>query len=185
MPTGWRYNAQPRRLLTFKLGGKAKLPPTAPYDETVHPLDDPALVLDPAAVAAGAKLYLPCSGCHGGQAQSAGAPGPDLRESAIALDREAFAKVVRDGGALAKGMPRYAEFSDEQLGQLYSYIRSMARAEKQRNINGRLSPFMRALWSAPRRLSTRTLAPPPPGRSSPFAGSAALQAHADRVPGGR
>ena len=132
MPTGWRYNAQPRRLLTFKLGGRAKLPRTAPYDETVHPLDDPALVLDPPAVAAGSKLYLPCSGCHGGQAQSAGAPGPDLRESAIALDREAFGKFVREGGALTRGMPSFPQFSDEQLGQIYSYIRSVAREEKQR-----------------------------------------------------
>ena len=132
MPTGWRYNAQPRRLLTFKLGGRAKLPRNAPYDETVHPLDDPALVLDPAAVAAGAKLYPPCSGCHGGQAQSAGAPGPDLRESALAMDRALFAKVVRDGAALPKGMPRFANFSEAQLDQLYSYIRSMAREEKLR-----------------------------------------------------
>ena len=130
MPTGWRYNAQPRRLLTFKLGARKKLPPTAPYDETVQPLDDPALVLDPAAVAAGSKLYLPCSGCHGGQAQSAGAPGPDLRESAIALDRAAFGKFVREGGALTKGMPSFPHFSDEQLGQIYSYIRSVAREEK-------------------------------------------------------
>ncbi len=132
MPTGWRYNAQPRRLLTFKLNGKAKLPPTAPYDETVHPLDDPALELDAAAVAAGAKLYLPCSGCHGGEAQSAGAPGPDLRESPLALDREAFTKVIRDGASLSKGMPRFPELSDEQLSQLYSYIREMARVELRR-----------------------------------------------------
>ena len=112
--------------------GAARLPPTAPYDETVRPVDDPALVRDPAAVAAGAKLFLPCSGCHGGQAQSAGAPGPDLRESAIALDRALFAKVVRDGASLPKGMPRFADFSDAQLDQLYSYIRSRAREEQQR-----------------------------------------------------
>ena len=132
MPTGWRYNAQPRRLLTFRLGGRDRLPATAPYDETVHPVDDPALVLDPAAVAAGAKLFLPCSGCHGGQAQSAGAPGPDLRESAIAIDRALFGKVVHDGASLAKGMPQFANFSETQLDQLYSYIRSKAREEKQR-----------------------------------------------------
>ncbi len=132
MPTGWRYNAQPRRLLTFRLGGKAKLPPTAPYDETVHPVDDPALVLDAAAVTAGGKLYAPCSGCHGGQAESAGAPGPDLRESAIALDPEMFRKVVRDGISQSKGMPSFPAFSDEQLTQLWSYIREAARVELRR-----------------------------------------------------
>lgn len=133
MPTGWRYNAQPRRLLTFRLGGKAKLPPTAPYDETVRPLDDPALVLAADEVAAGAQLYgASCSGCHGGQAQSAGAPGPDLRESAIALDRAAFVGVVREGALLPKGMPRFETFSDRQLDQLRSYIREMARVELRR-----------------------------------------------------
>ncbi len=133
MPTGWRYNAQPRRLLTFRIGGKARLPNTAPYDETVHPLDDPALVLDSEAVGAGAKLYGGnCSGCHGGAVQSAGAPGPDLRESALALDRTGFRQVVREGASLPKGMPRFARFSDAELELLYSYVREAARAELRR-----------------------------------------------------
>ncbi len=133
MPTGWRYNAQPRRLLTFRLGGKARLPATAPYDETVHPLDDPALVLDAAVVGAGGRLYGGnCSGCHGGEAQSAGAPGPDLRESALALDRASFAKVVREGASLPKGMPRFPRLSDAELEQLYSYVREAARKELRR-----------------------------------------------------
>ncbi len=130
MPMGWKYNAQPRRLLTFKLGGKSKLPPTAPYDETVHPLDDPALVLDPAEVTAGDRLFHSgCQGCHGGDAQSSGAPGPDLRESAIALDREALWNVVHDGALLPKGMPRFTAFSREQVGQIQAYIRARAREE--------------------------------------------------------
>ena len=87
-------------------------------------------MLDPAQVAAGGKVYgMNCSGCHGGQAQSAGAPGPDLRESALALDRTLFTQVVRDGAALPKGMPRFQAFSAEQLGQLWSYVRAMAREE--------------------------------------------------------
>jgi quinohemoprotein ethanol dehydrogenase len=130
MPTGWRYNAQPRRLLTFKLGGNAKLPRTAPYDETVHPVDDPAIVLDPAQVKAGEALFWGnCVACHGGQAESAGAPGPDLRESGVPLDAEAFRSVVREGALLPKAMPRFTKFSDDQLGQLRSYIRQMARNE--------------------------------------------------------
>ena len=44
MNLGWKYGAQPRRLLTFVLDGKAKLPPTAPPDMQVHAVDDPALV---------------------------------------------------------------------------------------------------------------------------------------------
>lgn len=130
MPTGWRYNAQPRRLLTFKLGGRARLPATAPYDETVHPLDDPAITLDPAQVQAGEKLFWAnCVACHGGRAESAGAPGPDLRESGVPIDPEAFRSVVRDGALLPRAMPRFARFSDGQLDQLRSYIRQMARNE--------------------------------------------------------
>jgi len=128
MPTGWRYNAQPRRVLTFKLGGKAKLPPTAPYDETVHPLDDPAVVLNPADVEAGDRLFhLGCHGCHGGMLRSSGAPGPDLRESALALDKEAMWQVLHEGALLSKGMPRFQRFTREQVHQLYSYIRAGAR----------------------------------------------------------
>jgi len=129
MPTGWRYNAQPRRLLTFRLGGTAKLPPTAPYDETVHAIDDPSIRLDPAQVAAGATLFNgACSGCHGKDAESSGAPGPDLRESGIALDRAALWTVLHDGALLARGMPRYPQFTEEQAGQIHQFIRDRARA---------------------------------------------------------
>ena len=55
-----------------------------------------------------------------------------LRESALALDRASFTTVVRDGAALPKGMPRFARLSDAELGQLYSYVREMARAEIRR-----------------------------------------------------
>jgi quinohemoprotein ethanol dehydrogenase len=133
MPTGWKYNAQPRRLLTFKLDGKAKLPPTAPYDTTAQPVDDPSLKLDPAIVAAGDTLYHnACHGCHGKDAQSYGAPGPDLRESAIALDREALWSVLHDGALLSKGMPRFPAYTQEQVTQIHAFIRSKARAELER-----------------------------------------------------
>jgi len=139
-PTGWRYNAQPRRLLTFKLDGKAELPPTAPYDETVHPLDDPALVLDPAQVAAGRRLYgkdmVGCDNCHGPNARSAGAPAPDLRESPIAFDRESLWQVLHDGALISMGMPRYADFSRTQVDQLYAFIRAEAREELDRQRSG-------------------------------------------------
>ena len=129
MPTGWRYNAQPRRLLTFKLDGKAKLPPTAPYDETVHPVNDPSIVLDPKLVAAGGELFnLGCSGCHGKDAESSGAPGPDLRESALAMDKAALWTVLHDGALLPKGMPRFPAYSEEQVGQIHQFIRDRARA---------------------------------------------------------
>ncbi|MFD2499832.1 PQQ-binding-like beta-propeller repeat protein [Rhizorhabdus histidinilytica] len=74
---GWKYGQQPRRLLTFKLGGKARLPGTAPRDLKVAALDDPALKLNEAEVAEGAALYgSNCAMCHGMALQSSGAPAP-------------------------------------------------------------------------------------------------------------
>jgi len=140
MPTGWRWNAQPRRLLTFKLDGKGVLPPTAPYDETVNPLDDPDLVIDAAAASAGDALYhMGCNGCHGGGLQSSGAPGPDLRESSIALDEDALWQVLHEGALLEKGMPQFGFFNREQVHQIYSYIRSGARREILRK-EGKVQP---------------------------------------------
>ncbi len=130
MPTGWRWNAQPRRLLTFRLDADAELPPTAPYDETVNPLDDPELVIDAAAAKAGDMLYhTGCHGCHGGGLQSSGAPAPDLRESALSLDREAFREVVKDGALLSLGMPQFGHFSATQVDQIWHYVRAGARKE--------------------------------------------------------
>ncbi len=128
MIPGWKYNAQPRRLLVFKLGGKAELPPTAPPSHDVAALDDPALKLDPAAVAAGGKLFAYCAGCHGAGAVSSGAPGPDLRESRIALDEAALYTVLHEGAFLPSGMPPFDTLSREQVRQIYAYIRDRARA---------------------------------------------------------
>ena len=127
LDVGWKYGAQPRRLLTFALGGAAKLPPGPLRDMKVAALDDPALVLDPADVAAGKNLSLACMSCHGAGFRGAGSPGPDLRESAIALRLDTFTQLVR-AGRMDKGMPQYARFSDDQIRQLHAYLRARARA---------------------------------------------------------
>ena len=130
MKTGWRYNAQPRRLLTFRLDGEAKLPKTAPYDETVHPLDDPKVTLAPADIAAGDAVYhAACHPCHGGGLQSSGSPGPDLRESRLALDKDAIWSILHDGALLAKGMPQFTSITRMQSDQIHAYIRAGARDE--------------------------------------------------------
>ncbi len=126
---GWKYGLQPRRLLSFALDGRAKLPSTPPPDREVHAVDDPELVIDTTAVAEGALLYgNECVTCHGGGLKSAGAPGPDLRESHAALSREALATILRDGALAPNGMPRFRELTDRQIGALYMYIRAGARA---------------------------------------------------------
>jgi quinohemoprotein ethanol dehydrogenase len=127
MHVGWKYGAQPRRLLTFSLDGKALLPPTAPPDMNANAVDDPAIVLKQADVAAGKEMFMACAVCHGRDLVSAGAPAPDLRESQLALNPDAFWAVVHDGGLIQRGMPRFDFFTREQVMQIYAYIRSGAR----------------------------------------------------------
>jgi quinohemoprotein ethanol dehydrogenase len=124
---GWKYNAQPRRLLTFALGGKAALAATPPADLTVRALDDPSLQIDEADVAAGRATYtLMCSACHGLKLRSPGAPGPDLRESPMTLRVESMKPVLKDGALMSRGMPKFGMLSDKQIQQLHAYIRAGA-----------------------------------------------------------
>jgi quinohemoprotein ethanol dehydrogenase len=128
MHVGWKYGVQPRRLLTFTLGGTAKLPPTAPPDRSVKAVDDPAFQINEADVQAGHALYtLVCSACHGLNLHSAGAPGPDLRESHLALTEEGVWSAVHDGTLLPRGMPAFPMFTREQVRQIHAYVRAEAR----------------------------------------------------------
>src|SRR5262249_42533477 len=113
--------------LTFALNGKAVLPPSPPPDLKVHAVDDPTIKISEADVAAGHDLFTPCSVCHGRNLQSSGSPGPDLRESQIALDPEALWHVLHDGALLERGMPRFENLTREQVRQIYAYIRAGAR----------------------------------------------------------
>jgi quinohemoprotein ethanol dehydrogenase len=127
MHVGWKYGAQPRTLLTFAIDGKATRPASAPPSMTVSAVDNPALQLKDADVAAGRALFLACAICHGRDLQSAGSPGPDLRESQIALNPDAFWTVVHDGTLLERGMPQFSTFTREQVMQIHAYIRAGAR----------------------------------------------------------
>ena len=127
MHVGWKYRAQPRVLLTFGLDGKAVRPPSTPPDMTVKAVDDPSVQIRDADVAAGRDLFLACAVCHGRDLVSAGAPGPDLRESRVALDPDALWTVLHDGALLQSGMPRFETLTREQVMQIYAYIRAGAR----------------------------------------------------------
>jgi len=122
---GWRSTG-PRRLLTFALSGKAMLPPSPPRDKTVHALDDPSFMADPAAVAAGRNLYVFCGYCHGAELVSSGF-APDLRESTLALTSEGLWTVLHEGALLQGGMPRFGAMTRTQVNQLHAFIRSGAR----------------------------------------------------------
>ena len=127
---GWKYGRQPRRLLTFAVGGDKQLPATPGPDHKVHALDDPSVVLNEDDVRAGQLLFGMCGAlCHGLQAEGAGAPGPDLRESSVALSEDALWEVVHNGALMQKGMPAYPQLTRQQVHQIYSFIRARAREE--------------------------------------------------------
>jgi quinohemoprotein ethanol dehydrogenase len=126
LDVGWKYGAQPRRLLTFAIGGKATIPAGPPRSMKVEVLDDPELVLSEADVQAGKQMSIACMSCHGAGFKGAGSPGPDLRESAIALRLDTFTQMLRTG-RMEKGMPMYEWLSEDQIRQLHAYIRARAR----------------------------------------------------------
>jgi quinohemoprotein ethanol dehydrogenase len=125
---GWRYNEQPRRLLTFTLGKHTVLPPSSPPRYHVNVVDDPAFVIEPSTAREGFKLYhSTCFLCHGIQLESTGSIAPDLRESALAMSLDAFRSVLHDGPFTGAGMPKYDELSEQDIRAIYMYIRERAR----------------------------------------------------------
>ena len=125
----WDYKQQKRRVLTFKLGGQAKLPRAVFTDEPVQ--DDPKFIVDAKKAAIGAGVYnSSCVICHGGGMISGGA-APDLRKSAVPLDVDAFRAVVHDGALMSQGMGKFGHLSDADLEGLRNYIRQRARETNQ------------------------------------------------------
>jgi quinohemoprotein ethanol dehydrogenase len=115
--------SQARRVLTFALDGAKTLPSAQRLAARQANSRDSG---DSAHVSAGATLYNRyCVYCHGVSA-IASIHAPDLRRSAIPLEAAAFAKIVRDGVLESRGMPGFAELSDEQLAGIRQYISSEA-----------------------------------------------------------
>jgi quinohemoprotein ethanol dehydrogenase len=128
LDAGWKYGAQPRRLLTFALGGTQRLPASAPPDRKLHPIDDPAYTVSEADLPAGYTLFaMKCAMCHGTEAISGNIVAPDLRESPIGLDGEAFWTVLHDGPLVQRGMPRFDELTRADSDKLRNYLRAAAR----------------------------------------------------------
>jgi len=121
---GWDPRIHPRRLLTFVLDGKAKLPPTPP-PTFAKPLDGTEMTVDEALVKEGIQQWSRCQLCHGPGAV-AGGTAPDLRASTIPLNAALFSLTVRTG-IEARGMPKFLELSDRELDALRHYIRYRAR----------------------------------------------------------
>jgi len=126
---GWRYGKHIPRVLTFKLRGTAKLPPTPPPDYSVHPVVNEKLTPDPVAAARGEHLWNhTCGLCHGVAAAGAGPLAPDLRESAAAHEYSALRTILKQGTLASGGMPQFDERTDEEIRDLQQYIEQVSRA---------------------------------------------------------
>ena len=108
------------RMLVFRIGGKAKLPPL-PALET-PPLNPPPSTAGTAEIQHGEAVYQRfCSGCHGDVAVSGGVL-PDLRYSGFLKNDRWFA-IVRDGLLQSEGMVGFGkEVSQPDATAIRSYI---------------------------------------------------------------
>jgi quinohemoprotein ethanol dehydrogenase len=125
---GWAYGVHTRRLVAFALDGDVSLPPQPP-PRMAEPLVDSSFGVVDSLAALGQGTYgMFCAICHGGRAV-ANAMAPDLRASAVPLDRAGFAAVVRGGARVSRGMPAFAALTDDELDALRHYIRYFANRD--------------------------------------------------------
>jgi quinohemoprotein ethanol dehydrogenase len=128
MNAGWKYR-DPRRILTFAIDGKAQLPHSDPPTYKINFQDNPAEAIDLKQAAMGKAMSIACAACHGRNLIGAGGPAPDLRESAVPLNADAFYTVVHDGALIQHGMPPFAIFGKPQIEALRQYVRATTRAD--------------------------------------------------------
>jgi quinohemoprotein ethanol dehydrogenase len=94
------------RLLVFKLGGKAKLPPMPALSES--PLDPPPSKVSTAVIMQGSKLFgRYCGVCHGDAAVGSTVL-PDLRRSGSLGDAKTWDTIVQGGVLKANGMASFS-----------------------------------------------------------------------------
>jgi quinohemoprotein ethanol dehydrogenase len=117
------------RVLVYKLGGSAVLPPLPAAAPAV--LDPPADTATEANVTAGKALYHRyCSSCHGDSATGSGVL-PDLRYSGLIKSPEAFDMTVRQGTRIDKGMVAFKdEVSPQDLEKIRAYVIHRANDDK-------------------------------------------------------
>jgi quinohemoprotein ethanol dehydrogenase len=115
------------RVLVFKLGAKASLPPLPA--EAALPLDPPAETADAATVKTGEALFGRfCSVCHG-EAAIGGGVVPDLRTSPF-IATDAWFGIVLDGALKEGGMAAFAPVLDHaQVSAIRDYIIHRARED--------------------------------------------------------
>ncbi len=108
------------RVLTFALGGTAKLPPLPKVDPVIPAL--PSKAAAAATLTQGRDIYYRnCGICHGEAAVNGGVI-PDLRTSAALTDKHQWQNIVMDGTLRDRGMigfRRYISAADAEAARLY------------------------------------------------------------------
>jgi alcohol dehydrogenase (cytochrome c)/quinohemoprotein ethanol dehydrogenase len=119
------------RVLAFKIGGKAKLPPLHVSDQPKSTA--PAPTADAATVRSGEALYQKyCAVCHGDSAVSGGLV-PDLRYSRM-LTSDAWFNVILGGELSKAGMVSFAgEISRKSAADIRAYVIARANQNKPGN----------------------------------------------------
>lgn len=117
------------RLLVFKIGGKASLPPAPPENKAV--LDPPPFSGTAQQLAEGTKVYAnTCFGCHG-DAAVAGGLNPDLRHSATLNQPKLWQQIVHDGLLKENGMIGFKKyFNQAQIESVRHYVIKRANEDK-------------------------------------------------------
>jgi mono/diheme cytochrome c family protein len=113
------------RLLVYKLGGTAQLPPTVEGPQQV--LNPPPQFGTDESIAHGAELYERfCGTCHGTEGQSRGL-FPDLRYSAALNSADVFNTIVLDGALKENGMVSFAKaLNKDDTDAIRAYMTSRA-----------------------------------------------------------
>ncbi|HTN15852.1 MAG TPA: PQQ-dependent dehydrogenase, methanol/ethanol family [Sphingomonadaceae bacterium] len=121
------------RLLVFKLGGKASLPPAPPLARM--PIDPPPFKGTQAQLAGATYNYgRYCGQCHGDAAVGSTVL-PDLRRSALLGSAEGWASVVHDGALQDNGMAAFAGIlSRDEIEAIRQY--AIFRANEDKKLGG-------------------------------------------------
>ncbi len=114
------------RVLVFRLGGTAKLPPAPPLD--LPPPNPPTETFTAAQIVHGGELFEGnCGVCHGGGARSSGVL-PDLRRSGALADAATWAAIVHDGALKDRGMVSFAPYmSKADIEAIRGYVGVQAK----------------------------------------------------------
>jgi quinohemoprotein ethanol dehydrogenase len=96
------------RMLVFKLGGAATLPPNQPY--TPPPLNPPPSTASADVIKQGGEKYSQyCSVCHGQDGVQQRGTFPNLMVSGLLHSQQGFDQVVLQGQRLEKGMGNFSK----------------------------------------------------------------------------